>query len=89
LLGYVCQLFRGGAGDWLGEIEQGRIFALTEILRLKKLRQADDLRSSGSRFTDALDGVVQILVRVRGHRHLHQSDAEFLRRQNDTPSGTK
>jgi hypothetical protein len=58
-------------------------------LRLKKFRQADNLRASASRFADVLDGVPQILVRVGRHRHLYQSDFEFLRRQSHTSLGIK
>jgi hypothetical protein len=52
-------------------------------LSLKQLGQANDLGPLRGRLADALDGVLQILVRVGGHRHLHQSDAEFLRRQSE------
>ena len=43
LLGHFRQLCRRRPGNWLGQIEQRCIFALAEILRLKKLGQADDL----------------------------------------------
>src|SRR5438552_2970971 len=39
------ELFAGRAGNGFSQIEQQMIFALAEILRLKKLGQADDLRT--------------------------------------------
>src|SRR5208282_3215414 len=82
LLGGCRKSGRRRAGNWFGEIEQGYIFALTEILRLKKFGQADDLRALRGSLANALDRVLQILLRVRRHRHLYQADAEFIRRQN-------
>ena len=40
------QLFRARPGNRLGQIEQRRVFALAEILRLEKFRQADDVRAA-------------------------------------------
>jgi hypothetical protein len=37
------ELLRGGPGDRLREIEQRRVFALAEILRLEELGQANDV----------------------------------------------
>src|SRR5208282_4440594 len=40
------KFFGTRAGDRFGQIEEGMIFALAEILSLKKFGQADDLRSA-------------------------------------------
>src|ERR1019366_2372239 len=38
------QLFRAGPRNRFGQVKQIRVFALAEILRLEKFRQADDVR---------------------------------------------
>ena len=43
LAGGGGELFAGGAGDGLCQIEQGMIFALAEVLGLEKFGEADDL----------------------------------------------
>jgi hypothetical protein len=55
------------------------IFALTEILRLKKLGQADYLRAASGSFGDAADRLFEILFGLRTARHLHHRHAKFLR----------
>ena len=43
------EFLSGRAGDGLGQVEQGVVFALAEVLGLEKLGQADDLRAFGGR----------------------------------------
>ena len=57
------------------------IFALAEILRLKKFGQADDLGAAPGGVGNAAEGLLQILFRLRAARHLHQGHAKFFRRQ--------
>jgi hypothetical protein len=56
-----------------------RVFALAEILSLKKFGKTDDLRAARRGLMDFVDGVLQIFVGVGSGRHLYQSDGEFLR----------
>src|SRR5208282_4482337 len=55
------------------------ILALAEILRLKKLRQADDLRATSDGVGNPGYGLFEILLGLWAARHLHQCDAKFLR----------
>src|ERR1700691_5570829 len=55
------------------------IFALAEILSLKELRQADDLRAAPGGVGHALKSFLQIFFRLRSTRHLHQSYSKFVR----------
>ncbi len=82
LFGQRCQTGCDRPGNGLGEIEQGGVLALAEILGLKKLGQADDLRSPRGRLMDFVDGALKILVGIGRGRHLYESDFEFLRRQS-------
>ena len=75
----VANRFVTGLGNGFSQIEQMRVFALAEILRLKKFRQADDLRTARRGLVDLVDGVLQIFVGIGRGRHLYQSDGEFLR----------
>src|SRR5262249_40872911 len=52
-----------GAWPWngLGQIEQRVIFALTEVLGLKQLRQADNSRAASSRVGNTAQGLFEIL----------------------------
>ena len=54
----------GGAGNGLGQVEQGRVFALAEILGQKQLRQADDLRPARRCLMDLVDRTLQIFIGV-------------------------
>ena len=81
------ELFRGGAGNRLGQIEQGSIFTLAEVLCLKKFRQADYLHAAAGRICSALQCLLQVLFGIGAARHLYQSDAEFFRRQPATSNG--
>jgi len=56
LAGGGGEFFAGGAGDRFGQIEEGVVFALAEVLRLEKLGEADDLRASAGCVGDALEG---------------------------------
>src|SRR5439155_26500915 len=56
-------------GRWprnrFGKIEQRYVLALAEILGLKKLGEANDLCASTRRFTNLLDSVLEIFLRIR------------------------
>ena len=58
--------------------EEGVVFALAEVLRAKKLRQADELRTSKRSFADAGDGFVEVRLRVRGAGHLDEGYAGWF-----------
>ena len=57
--------------------KSANVFALAEILRAEKLRQADDLapRFAASRMCAIADS--KIGVGVGAHSHLHQADLVF------------
>ena len=55
------------------------IFALAEILGLKKFGQADYLGAASGGVGDALESLVQILFWFGAAGHLHQGHAEFVR----------
>ena len=57
------------------------IFALAEVLRLKKFRQTDDLGSALGSLGDAAESFVEILLWLRAAGHLDQGHAEFFWRQ--------
>jgi hypothetical protein len=57
------------------------IFALTKILRLKKLRQADDASPASRSLSHAVERLQKILFRLRPARHLHQSHTKCFRGQ--------
>ena len=55
------------------------IFCLAKILRPKKLRQTNDLRALLCGAANEIDGVREILVRIRAASHLHESHFRHLR----------
>src|SRR5579864_1510401 len=57
------------------------IFALAEVLRLKKFRQTDDLGSAFGGIGDPTESFVEILLWLRAAGHLDQGHAEFFWRQ--------
>ncbi len=72
--GFGQRLARG-PGNRLGLFEAAMIFALARVLAREELLQADDVGAGGSRFTDSLDGFLNVsrLRGVSGHldqRHL-------------------
>jgi hypothetical protein len=69
----------------LGQVEQIRIFALAEILRLKKFGQANNVRTACRGLVDLVDGSLQILIRLGRGGHLDEPDVEFLRWQPSLP----
>jgi hypothetical protein len=56
------------------------IFTLAKVLRLKKLRQADDIHATLSGLSSPLERFMEIFVRLRSTGHLNQTDPEFFRR---------
>src|ERR1035437_1476491 len=72
------ELLRARAWDWLREIEQSGVFALAEILCLKELGQADNVRALACRFRNAVKRFGQIVGRLGAARHLDQGDGEFF-----------
>jgi hypothetical protein len=55
------------------------IFALAEILGLKKFGQAHDLCATSGSIGDAFEGFCEILCGLRSARHLDQGHAKFIR----------
>ena len=78
--GQAAQRLGGGAGDGLGQIEEGGVFVAAEILGAEEFLEADDLRAAGGGFADAPFGFGEILVGVEGAGHLDEADAEFVGR---------
>ena len=85
----AAQRFGGGARYRFSQFEIGSVFALAEVLRAKKLRQADYLSAGARGFFDARGRVREILGRLGADGHLHQSNVEFERRGHDTKIYTK
>jgi hypothetical protein len=75
------QFFSARTRNGLGKIEQGMIFALAEVLRLKKFGQTDDLGSALGGVRDTAKGLVEILFWLWAAGHLDQGHAEFFWRQ--------
>jgi hypothetical protein len=65
------------------------VFALAEILSLKKFRQADHLNAPSGGIGDALEGLGEILLGLGATRHLDERDAEFFGRQCFRPPEIK
>lgn len=65
----------GGAGDGLGEAEEGMVFALAEVLRAEELGQADEGGALAGRFVDAFGRFVEVNAGVRVAGHLDEGDA--------------
>ena len=63
-LGGGSKFFGGWAGNWLREIEQRMIFALTEVLRLEEFWKANNVRTLVCGFSDARDGFLKIFFRA-------------------------
>ncbi len=84
-LGGDGKFFRCWAGDRFGEIEQRVILALAEVLGLEQLGQTDDVRAVGGGFTDASEGLVEVLLRLRSTGHLEKRHGEFFRRHGVRP----
>jgi hypothetical protein len=72
------ELLRGRAGDGLREIEQRRVFALAEILRLEEFGQADDIGALSCRLRNAIERLGQIVSGLGAARHLDQGYGEFF-----------
>ena len=68
----------GGAGDGLGDAEEGVIFALAEVLGAEELGQADDVGTCIGGFAAAVDGLGEILFGVGVAGHLDECDAGWL-----------
>ena len=64
------------------------VFALTEVLRLKKFWQADDLSAASGGVGDTFEGFLQIWAGLWAARHLDESDTEFIRGQAGNPQGS-
>jgi hypothetical protein len=57
------------------------VFALAEILRLKKFREANHLNAASGSVGDALESLGEILLGLGAARHLDERDAKFFWRQ--------
>jgi hypothetical protein len=88
-LRHVAQRFRGWPGHGLGQLEICGVFALAEVLRAKKFRQADDLGSGAGSFFNPRLGAREIFLRLGAYRHLYQTNREFIRRCHNRKIYTK
>ena len=67
-----------GARDGFGEVEQGGVFTLAEILCAEEFRQTDHLRAASGGIAHHVGSMREVLIGVRPAGHLDQADAEFL-----------
>src|SRR5205085_9927211 len=67
---------RRRAGNGFGEIEPVELLRLAEVLRVKKLLQADDLRAATGGFTDLLFGPREVVPGIPSRVVLDQTDRE-------------
>ncbi len=74
--GYGGEGLGGRAGDGFGEVEEGVIFALAEVLGAEELGEADEVRAEVGGLLDAADGFAEVEVRVGGHGHLDEGDLD-------------
>src|ERR1019366_682923 len=86
LTSQIAEAHRRGTGDGLGQVEEGDVLALAEILRLKQFRQADNLGAFGGGSANVGNGALQVLLRLRGARHLHDANLEVSFRQFLAPA---
>src|SRR2546425_7522008 len=70
--GDLSQRLRARPGHRLGEVEQRGVLHLSEIARAEPLGQTDESRALARRLLHAVDRVLQVLVLIRGHGHLHE-----------------
>ena len=80
LFGDAAQGVRGGTGHGLSQVKPGCVFALAEVLRTEKLRQADNPGARTRRLPNARHRLVQVLSGVGPRGHLHQAHGELARR---------
>ena len=71
------ETFGSGPGNRLGQIEQGGVLLLAEVLRAEQFLDADDLRALASGFANAPFGLGEVFVGVLRTSHLDQTDAEL------------
>ncbi len=76
-LGEGGEGLRAGAGDGFGEIEEGGVFLLAEILGTEKFLRADDLGAAPGGLADFGDGFFHVGGGVGGAGHLNDADGVF------------
>ena len=79
LLREAAQLFAGGTGNRLGEVEELGVFTLAEIGRAEELLQTHDLGPGSRRLLDAGDSLVQVGLGLGRTTHLHKAESYFVR----------
>src|SRR5262249_34588227 len=72
----ACQHLARRTRNGLGEVEERRVFALTEVGRPEELREADDPRTPRDGLANARDGRVEVGRGIGAHAHLHEADRE-------------
>ena len=86
--GDLSQRLRARPGHGLGEVEQGSVLHLSEVARAEQLGETDESRTLACRLFQEVDRVLQVLVRIRGHRHLDEPHL-VLRRWPGVGHGTE
>ena len=76
--GGIGQGLAGGTRDGFGQIEQGGVFPLAEVLGLEQLGQAHHLGAQRRGRADAVQGLLQVQGRIRPASHLHQARPDCL-----------
>ena len=69
------EALRAGAGDGLGEVEEGVVLTLAEVLGAEELGQADELGAGAGCLLDQRGSVVEVLRGGGGAGHLDECDA--------------
>jgi len=70
-------------------IEEFRIFRAAKVFSEKQFVQGNDLRTARGGLADFVSGAREILVRVRGAFHLHESDRKFASHEIQFSMSTK
>ena len=85
LAGDSAEALGGGAGDGLGEVEEGNVFTLAEVLSAEELGQADDVGALAGGLADAVRRLVEISVGVGAAAHLDEGYAgSFFSHRSDS-----
>jgi len=63
------------------------VFGLTEILTPEKLLEANDLGAPSRRVPHTLEGVLHVLLGIRGAAHLHQPEGYGARGRGNGHAG--
>ncbi len=72
LLGQMAEAVGGGSGDRLGQIEEGDILFLAEVLGAEEFLQTDNLGPFGGSGVNILSASGEIFFRIFAAAHLNE-----------------